>query len=164
MSASGGVARAKRRRKSGARARGAARCARHGRRARGSEEAGAERLSTQQQRLRAHAAGGRDGISMMRSLVTWSTKYRVTVVAVAAALLLVGVRQLRELPVDVLPEFSAPRVEIQTEALGLSAQEVEQLVTLGLEQDLLNGVPWLESLRSESVPGLSSIVLTFRPG
>ncbi len=101
---------------------------------------------------------------MMRSLVAWSTKYRVAVVAIAAALLVVGVRQLRELPVDVLPEFSPPRVEIQTEALGLSAQEVEQLVTLGLEQDLLNGVPWLESLRSESVPGLSSIVLTFRPG
>jgi Cu/Ag efflux pump CusA len=101
---------------------------------------------------------------MMRSLVTWSTKYRVAVVAIAAALLVVGVQQLRELPVDVLPEFSPPRVEIQTEALGLSAQEVEQLVTLGLEQDLLNGVPWLESLRSESVPGLSSIVLTFRPG
>jgi len=100
----------------------------------------------------------------MGSLVNWSTKYRVTVVAIAVALLVVGVRQLRELPVDVLPEFSPPRVEIQTEALGLSAQEVEQLVTLGLEQDLLNGVPWLESLRSESVPGLSSIVLTFRPG
>jgi Cu/Ag efflux pump CusA len=101
---------------------------------------------------------------MMQSLVIWSIKYRVAVVAIAAALLVVGVRQLRELPVDVLPEFSPPRVEIQTEALGLSAQEVEQLVTLGLEQDLLNGVPWLESLRSESVPGLSSIVLTFRPG
>ena len=100
----------------------------------------------------------------MRSLVTWSTRYRVAVVAIAAGLLIVGVRQLRDLPVDVLPEFSPPRVEIQTEALGLSAQEVEQLVTLGLEQDLLNGVPWLESLRSESVPGLSSIVLTFRPG
>ena len=101
---------------------------------------------------------------MIRSLLTWSTKYRVAVVAIAAALLVVGVQRLRELPVDVLPEFSPPRVEIQTEALGLSAQEVEQLVTLGLEQDLLNGVPWLESLRSESVPGLSSIVLTFKPG
>jgi Cu/Ag efflux pump CusA len=101
---------------------------------------------------------------MMRSLVTWSTKYRVVVVAIAAALVVIGARQLRDMPVDVLPEFSPPRVEIQTEALGLSAQEVEQLVTLGLEQDLLNGVPWLESLRSESVPGLSSIVLTFKPG
>jgi len=101
---------------------------------------------------------------MMRSFVTWSTKYRVVVVAIAAALVVVGARQLRDMPVDVLPEFSPPRVEIQTEALGLSAQEVEQLVTLGLEQDLLNGVPWLESLRSESVPGLSSIVLTFRSG
>lgn len=101
---------------------------------------------------------------MMRMLVSWSTKYRVVVAAISVALLIVGVGRLRDMPVDVLPEFSPPRVEIQTEALGLSAQEVEQLVTLGLEQDLLNGVPWLESLRSESVPGLSSVVLTFRPG
>ena len=101
---------------------------------------------------------------MMRSLVAWSTKYRVAVVAIAAALLVVGVQRLRELSVDVLPEFSPPRVEIQTEALGLSAQEVEQLITVPLEQDLLNGVPWLETIGSESVPGLSSIVLVFRPG
>jgi len=52
-----------------------------------------------------------------------------------------GVIQLREMPVDVLPEFSQPYVEIRTEALGLSAEEVEQLITLGMEQDLLNGVP-----------------------
>jgi Cu/Ag efflux pump CusA len=55
-------------------------------------------------------------------------------------------------------------VEIQTEALGLSAAEVEQLVTVPLEQDLLNGVAWLERIRSESVPGLSRIELIFQPG
>src|SRR5919197_4445642 len=68
------------------------------------------------------------------------------------------------MPVDILPEFDPPMVEIQTEALGLSAEEVSQLITVPLEQDLLNGVAWIESLRSESVPGLSSIVMTFRPG
>ena len=77
---------------------------------------------------------------MMRSFVTSSMKYRVLVVAIAAVTMVFGTRQLRHMPVDVLPEFSLPYVEIQTEALGLSAEEVEQLITLGMEQDLLNGV------------------------
>src|SRR2546428_13492031 len=98
---------------------------------------------------------------MMRPLVNSSLKFRIPVVAVAAALLVLGVRQLRDIPVDVLPEFSPPRVEIQTEALGLSAQEVEQLITVPLEQDLLNGVPWLETVGPGVVPGLASIVLVF---
>jgi len=101
---------------------------------------------------------------MMRSLVSSSLKYRLLVVAVAAVTIALGIRQLRNMPVEVLPEFTPPHVEIQTEALGLSAEEVEQLITLGLEQDLLNGVPWLQSIRSESAPGLSSVVLTFEPG
>ena len=53
---------------------------------------------------------------------------------------------------------------MQAEALGLSAQEVEQLITVPLEQDLLNGIPWLEHIRSESMPGLSAINLEFEPG
>jgi Cu/Ag efflux pump CusA len=68
------------------------------------------------------------------------------------------------MPVDVLPEFSQPYVEIQTESLGLSAEEVEQLITVPMEQDLLNGLPWIQSIHSESVPSLSSVVLTFQPG
>jgi multidrug efflux pump subunit AcrB len=55
-------------------------------------------------------------------------------------------------------------VEIQTEALGLSAAETEQLITVPLEQDLLNGVPWLDTIHSSSMPGLSAIDLTFQPG
>jgi CzcA family heavy metal efflux pump len=101
---------------------------------------------------------------MMRSVVSSSLKYRLLVVAVAAVTMALGIRQLRHMPVEVLPEFTPPHVEIQTEALGLSAEEVEQLITLGLEQDLLNGVPWLRTIRSESAPGLSSVVLTFEPG
>jgi Cu/Ag efflux pump CusA len=68
------------------------------------------------------------------------------------------------MPVEVLPEFTPTMVEIQTEALGLSAPEVEQLITVPMEQDLLNGVPWLDDIRSESVPGLSRIQLIFEPG
>jgi len=101
---------------------------------------------------------------MMRSIIGTSLKFRLLVVVAAAALLAVGVSQLRAMPVDVLPEFGPPTVEIQTEALGLSAAEVEQLITVPLEQDLLNGVAFLDDIRSESVPGLSRILLVFEPG
>src|SRR6188472_850869 len=86
------------------------------------------------------------------------------VVALAIGLTVIGIAQLRSAPVDVYPEFMPPSVEIQTEALGLSAEEVEQLITLGMEQDLLNGVPWLKTIHSKSAPGLSSILMTFDPG
>jgi CzcA family heavy metal efflux pump len=101
---------------------------------------------------------------MMRWIVGSSLKARLLVVPVAVALLVLGFVQLRSMPVDVLPEFSPPLVEIQTEALGLSAAEVEQLVTVPLEQDLLNGVAWLDQIHSESLPGLSRIELIFEPG
>ena len=101
---------------------------------------------------------------MMRWIVGSSMKLRLLVVAVAAVMMFLGFRQVRQMPVDVLPEFSPPYVEIQTEALGLSAEEVAQLITIPFEQDLLNGVAWLETIRSKSVPGMSSIVLTFEPG
>jgi Cu/Ag efflux pump CusA len=75
-----------------------------------------------------------------------------------------GIAQLRDAPVDTLPEFTPPYVEIQTEALGLSAEEVEQLITVPMEADLLNGVEGIDVLRSESLPGLSSITLVFEDG
>ena len=75
-----------------------------------------------------------------------------------------GITQLPGTPMDVLPEFTPPYVEVQTEALGLSAEEVEQLVTVPLEADLLNGMKGATVLRSESVPGLSSITLLFQQG
>jgi CzcA family heavy metal efflux pump len=101
---------------------------------------------------------------MMRWIVESSLRFRLLVVAIAAALLVVGSIELRETPADVLPEFAPPTVEIQTEALGLSAAEVEQMITVPLEQDLLVGVAFLEDIRSESVPGLSRILLVFEPG
>ena len=101
---------------------------------------------------------------MMRWMVGSSLKFRLLVLAAAAALLAVGISQLRDMPVDVLPEYVPPTVEVQTEALGLSAAEVEQLVTVPLEADLLNGVAFLDDIRSESIPGLSRILLVFEPG
>src|SRR5215510_4994625 len=101
---------------------------------------------------------------MMRAIIRSSMKSRLVVVAVAAALMILGLGRLRQMPLDALPEFSPPYVEIQTESLGLSAEEVEQLITVPMEQDLLNGVPWLKTIASKSVPGLSSILMTFEPG
>ena len=74
-----------------------------------------------------------------------------------------GITQVGRMPVDVFPEFAPPKVEIQTASLGLSAVEVEELVTVPLEQ-ALNGVPGLDVMRSKSVPDLSDIVLLFKPG
>ena len=75
-----------------------------------------------------------------------------------------GSVQLRDAKVEVLPEFDPPTVRVQTDALGLSAEEVEQLVTVPIEQDLLDGVAWLDSIHSKSVPGLSYVELVFKPG
>ncbi|MGH8902284.1 MAG: efflux RND transporter permease subunit [Egibacteraceae bacterium] len=86
------------------------------------------------------------------------------VIAVAAGLMVFGITQLGNTPVDILPEFTRPTVEVQTEALGLSAEEVEELITVPLEQDLLNGVAFLDEIESVSLPGLSSVMLTFEPG
>lgn len=101
---------------------------------------------------------------MMRSIVGASMKFQFLVLTIAIALMAFGVTRLRGMPVDILPEFSPPYVEIQTEALGLSAKEVEQMITVPMEQDLLAGVAWLDVIRSESVPGLSSVLVYFEPG
>lgn len=101
---------------------------------------------------------------MVRWIVESSLKLRFLVVILAVVLLTMGIMQLRDAPVDVFPEFNPPMVEVQTEALGLSAAEIESLLTVPMEADLLNGVAWLDQIYSESVAGLSSILLIFEPG
>lgn len=98
------------------------------------------------------------------ALVGANPRFGRLVLAVAAGILVVGATALGSARVDFLPEFMPPSVQVQTEALGLSAAEVEQLVTVPLEQDLLNGVPWLDRIHSRSQPGLSAIDILFEPG
>jgi Cu/Ag efflux pump CusA len=74
---------------------------------------------------------------MIGWIVGSSLRFRLLVVGIAVAVMAVGAVRLRDAPVDVLPEFTPPYAEIQTEALGLSAEEVEQFITVPLEADLL---------------------------
>lgn len=99
----------------------------------------------------------------MRWIVATSLRFRYLVVFVAAVLIIFGIGQIRAMPVDVFPEFAPPRVEIQTPSLGLSSEEVEALVTIPLEE-VFNGLPGLDIMRSKSVEQLSSIILIFEPG
>ena len=86
----------------------------------------------------------------MSWLVELALRMRVAVLALAVLLIGVGFRLIPHLSLDVFPEFSPPYVEIQTEAPGLSAEEVENLVSFPLENALI-GTPGLETIRSKSV-------------
>ena len=99
----------------------------------------------------------------MRWIVGSSLRFRYIVLALGVLLMVVGITQIRDSPVDVFPEFAPPRVEVQTEAPGLSTFETEELITIPLEE-FLSATPELDVMRSKTVPGLSSILLIFKPG
>jgi CzcA family heavy metal efflux pump len=100
---------------------------------------------------------------MLRSVIGASLRFRYIVIAFALATMVFGVGQVQHMPVDVFPEFAPPRVEVQTASLGLSATEIEALVTIPLEQALA-GIDGLDVMRSKSVNDLSSILMIFEPG
>ena len=99
----------------------------------------------------------------MRWIVETSLRFRYLVIFLAVVLMVSGIARLRNSAVDVFPEFAPPKVEVQTLSMGLSATDVEELVTVPLEQ-ALNGVPGLDVMRSRSVTDLSDIVMIFKPG
>jgi CzcA family heavy metal efflux pump len=100
---------------------------------------------------------------MLSALISNSVRLRVVVLALCVVLLVVGSRSIRRAPLDVFPEFAPPLVEIQTEAPGLSATEVESLVTVPVE-NALTGIPHVKIVRSKSVLGLSQVVLVLDEG
>ena len=99
----------------------------------------------------------------MRRIVARSLAFRWIVLFAAAAMMAFGLVRIPDAEVDVFPEFAPPRVEIQTIAIGNSSNEVEQLITVPIENQL-NGIEGLEDMRSKSVAQLSSIVLIFGRG
>src|SRR4051794_15493699 len=100
---------------------------------------------------------------MMNWLVSTSLRLRVLVLGLSVVLMIVGIRTARRAPLDVFPEFAPPLIEIQTEAPGMSTEEVESLISVPLE-NALNGTIGLKTIRSKSVLGLSSVVLILKEG
>ena len=100
---------------------------------------------------------------MFRWIIGGSLRFRFLIAFFAAALIVFGVDRVSDMRVDVFPEFAPPLVEVQTEADGLSTEEVEGLISVPLEE-AFSGVPGLETLRSKSVPGLSSVLMLFERG
>jgi CzcA family heavy metal efflux pump len=100
---------------------------------------------------------------MLTAIVRFSLRFRGVVLSLAIALLGYGIYSLTQAKYDVFPEFAPPLVGIQTEAPGLSPEQVEVLVTQPIE-NVINGVSGLESLRSNSIQGLSVIKATFGSG
>jgi CzcA family heavy metal efflux pump len=100
---------------------------------------------------------------VLRRIIGSSLRFRYLVIAIALATMLFGIGQVQRMSVDVFPEFAPPRVEVQTPSLGLSATEIEALVTIPLEQALA-GIEGLDVMRSKSVNDLSSILMIFEPG
>src|SRR5258706_11864045 len=98
---------------------------------------------------------------MLRAIVTFSLRFRVVVLALACALLGYGVYIVRNAKLDVFPNFVQPQVVIQTECPGLAPEQVELLVTVPIES-MVNGLGEMESLRSESIEGLSIITAVFK--
>jgi CzcA family heavy metal efflux pump len=98
---------------------------------------------------------------MLQALVSWSLHNRAVVMVLAALLLLGGLYAAGHARLDAFPEFAPPQVIVQTEAPGLSANEVEQLVTLPIEQ-ALSGTPGLDVLRSRTIQGLSAVTVLFQ--
>ena len=100
---------------------------------------------------------------MLNAIVRFSIRFRGIAISLACASLVYGIFSLSRVPYDVFPEFAPPEVSIQTEAPGLSPEQVEVLVTQPVE-NAINGVSGIESLRSRSIQGLSVIVVVFRSG
>lgn len=100
---------------------------------------------------------------MLQALVQFSLRHRGVVIVLAAVLLGYGVHVVSTAKMDVFPNFVQPQVVIQTECPGLAPEQVELLVTQPIETTV-NGLGDMESLRSESLQGLSVITAVFKEG
>lgn len=100
---------------------------------------------------------------MLKRIIEISLRFRGMVIVLACLLVAYGLFITATTKFDVFPEFAPPLVVVSTEAPGLSPEEVEQLVTRIVE-NALNGVGNLESIRSQSIQGLSVVTTIFQPG
>ncbi|MGJ4890764.1 efflux RND transporter permease subunit [Bradyrhizobium sp. HKCCYLRH3099] len=97
------------------------------------------------------------------ALVSFAIRFRGMMLALACTILIHGIFSLGSAKYAVFPEFAPPQVSIQTEAPGLSPEQVEVLVTQPIETSI-NGLAGVESMRSSSIQGLSVVSVIFQPG
>ena len=97
---------------------------------------------------------------MIQALVDFSLNNRLLVIAIAILLFIWGVISFRSLPVEAYPDVANNYVQVITQWPGISAEQVEQQVTIPREI-VMNGIPHLEHLRSVSLFGLSSLMMIF---
>jgi CzcA family heavy metal efflux pump len=100
---------------------------------------------------------------MLRRLVELSLGSRGVVITLAVGLILYGLYVAKNAKLDVFPDFVQPQVTVQTEAPGLAPEQVEALVTRPVE-GALSGAGDLDSIRSESIQGLSVVTAVFKEG
>jgi Cu/Ag efflux pump CusA len=100
---------------------------------------------------------------MIRAIVQFSLRYRAVVLLLACVAIAYGIHVTMRAKLDVFPDFVPPQVTIQTEAPGLSPEDVEELITRPVETALI-GAGNQESIRSESIQGLSIITVVFKEG
>jgi CzcA family heavy metal efflux pump len=97
---------------------------------------------------------------MLNGLIRWSLNHRSLVVFLAATLLIWGGYSIRQMPLDVLPDLTAPTVTVLVEAPGMVPPEMEALVTLPIES-ALNGAPGVRRVRSATAVGVAIIFVEF---
>ena len=100
---------------------------------------------------------------MFNRLIAWSLHNRLIVLALTLILFVTGWFALKQMPVDVFPEFAPPQVVVQTEVPGLAPTDVESLVTYPLES-AINGSPGVTAVRSKTSVGLSTVTVVFKAG
>src|SRR5581483_2411159 len=100
---------------------------------------------------------------MLNRIVHFSLRFRGVVVALACVLIGYGIYVAARAKLDVFPNFVPPEVTVQTEAPGLAAEQVEVLVTRPIESTI-SGLGNMESMRSETIEGLSVITAIFKEG
>jgi CzcA family heavy metal efflux pump len=99
----------------------------------------------------------------MHWLVSLCTRHFGAVSALTVLALALGAFSALQAQLDVFPDFVPTQVEVQTEAPGFAPEQVEELVTKPIE-NAINGASGLATLRSESIPGLSVVTVTFNEG
>jgi CzcA family heavy metal efflux pump len=100
---------------------------------------------------------------MLQAIVQFSLRFRGVVLTLACLVVAYGVWVAAHAKLDVFPDFVPPQVTVQTEAPGLAPEQVETLVTRPIE-NAINGLGAQESLRSETIQGLSVITVVFKEG